>query len=104
LCSVDPKIPWHVSQFYPAWKMLDRPPTPLATLERARRIGEEAGLAYVYEGNVPGSGGESTRCPGCRAVLVERWGSTLLSNRIAGGRCPDCGQEIDGVEMDGPGA
>jgi pyruvate formate lyase activating enzyme len=101
IASVDPSIPWHVSQFYPAWKMADRPPTPLATLERARQIGEEAGLRYVYEGNVPGSGGEGTDCPACGSTLIERWGLTLLSNRIEGGRCPDCDEAIDGVDMNG---
>ena len=58
--SVGPDVPWHVTQFYPAYKMLDRPPTPVATLRHARDIGFEAGLQYVYEGNVPGEGGENT--------------------------------------------
>ena len=56
--NVGPGIPWHVSQFYPAYKLLDRPSTPVATLHRAREIGMEEGLRYVYEGNVPGEGGE----------------------------------------------
>ena len=101
LCSVDPGIPWHVSQFYPAWKMQDRPATPIETLDRARKIGEDAGLRYVYEGNAPGSGGENTRCPRCGTLLIERYGLTLLSNRAEKGRCPDCGGTIDGVAMDG---
>jgi pyruvate formate lyase activating enzyme len=101
LCSVDPKIPWHVSQFYPAWKMRDRPVTPIETLDRARKIGREAGLRYVYVGNVPGSGGENTRCPGCGSVLIERYGLSLLSNRVDKGRCPDCSDTIEGVEIDG---
>jgi pyruvate formate lyase activating enzyme len=100
VASVDPAIPWHVSQFYPAWKMQDTPVTPRETLVRARRIGEEAGLRFVYEGNVPGSGGESTRCPGCRAVLIERYGLTMLANRIEGGACPECGETIEGVWAD----
>jgi pyruvate formate lyase activating enzyme len=101
LRSVDPRIPWHVSQFYPAWKMRDRPVTPIETLDRAQKIGREAGLRYVYVGNVPGSGGENTRCPGCGSVLIERYGLTLLSNRVEKGRCPDCGDTIEGVEIDG---
>ena len=101
LCSVDPKIPWHVSQFYPAWKMKDRPPTPVATLDRARAIGEAAGLEYVYEGNVPGSAGEHTHCPGCRKRLIERWGMTMQVNRITDGCCPDCGKAIAGIWTDG---
>jgi pyruvate formate lyase activating enzyme len=99
LCSVDPAIPWHVSQFHPAWKMSDRPVTPVETLRRARKIGIEAGLRFVYVGNVPGEGGESTRCPACDALLVRRYGLTLVSNRIANGACPDCGEAIEGREM-----
>ena len=55
--------PWHVSQFYPTYRLTDRPRTPVATLRRARDIGLAAGLRYVYEGNVPGQGGENTNCP-----------------------------------------
>jgi pyruvate formate lyase activating enzyme len=99
LRSVDPAIPWHVSRFHPAWRMLERPVTPLASLERARRIGSEAGLRFVYEGNVPGEGGENTLCPACRAVLVRRYGLTLISNCIANGACPKCGEKIEGEGM-----
>jgi pyruvate formate lyase activating enzyme len=55
----------------------------------------------VYVGNVAGSGGENTRCPGCGSVLIERYGVTLLSNRVDEGRCPDSGDTIEGVAMDG---
>jgi pyruvate formate lyase activating enzyme len=99
--SVDPEIPWHVSQFYPAYKMLDRPPTPVAALERAREIGEREGLAYVYVGNVPGAQGESTFCPGCGVLLIHRRGLELIDNRVRKGACPDCGKAIAGVGMDG---
>lgn len=102
ICSVSPRIPWHISQFYPAWKMLDVPRTPLPTLHAARRIGLDAGLRYVYEGNVPGHGTESTYCPNCNKVLIDRYGYLVRSNRIRNGRCPDCGETIDGVGMDGP--
>lgn len=97
--SVGPEVPWHVSQFYPAYRMLDRARTPLATLRRAREIGIEAGLRYVYEGNVPGEGGENTLCHGCGALLVDRYGFYIRANRIADGRCPECGAEVDGVGM-----
>lgn len=99
--SVGPEIPWHVSQFCPTYKMVDRPETPVATLRRARAIGVGAGLEYVYEGNIPGQGRENTICPGCRTVLVERYGFVVRENRIKDGRCPACGTHIDGVEMDG---
>jgi pyruvate formate lyase activating enzyme len=101
VCSVDPAMPWHVSRFYPAWRMLDRPSTPLESLHRAREIGAEAGLRFVYEGNVPGGGGEDTRCPRCGALLIRRYGLTLVSNRIADAGCPECGERIEGEGMRG---
>ncbi|MGA9177249.1 MAG: hypothetical protein WBZ05_08395 [Desulfobacterales bacterium] len=94
--SVGPEVPWHVSQFYPAYKLLDRPPTPAATLRRAREIGMEEGLRYVYEGNVPGEGRENTRCYACGALLIERYGLTLTRNRLQDGKCHWCGAKIDG--------
>ena len=63
LVSVSPDIPWHVSRFYPAYRLMDVPPTPVSSLELALRVGHEAGLRYVYAGNVPGHDSESTVCP-----------------------------------------
>jgi pyruvate formate lyase activating enzyme len=91
--------PWHVSQFYPTYKLSDRPRTPLATLRRARDIGLAAGLRYVYEGNVPGEGGENTCCPSCSTVLIKRYGYIIESNRIVKGTCPDCGATIAGIGL-----
>ncbi|MDO9081531.1 MAG: radical SAM protein, partial [Desulfuromonadales bacterium] len=91
--------PWHVSQFYPTYKLMDRPRTPLATLRRAREIGRAAGLRYVYEGNVPGEGGENTWCPSCATLLIERYGFVIGTNRIRNGVCPDCGTAIAGIGM-----
>lgn len=99
LASVGPEIPWHVSQFYPAYKMLDTPVTPVATLRRALEIGREAGLRYVYAGNVPGEKGENTFCYKCDALLIDRYGYRIRDNRITGGKCPDCGTKIDGIGM-----
>ena len=101
VCSVGAEIPWHVSQFHPTYKMLDRPITPLETLQRAGRIGRAAGLRYVYEGNVPGVKGEDTFCCHCGALLIDRYGFHVQSNRIRNGCCPDCGASIDGVGMSG---
>lgn len=98
--SVGPEVPWHVSQFYPTYRMVDRPQTPVATLRRAREIGLNAGLRYVYEGNIPGQGHENTLCPACRTVLIERYGFTVRENRIKDGRCPACETPIAGIEMD----
>lgn len=92
-------IPWHVSQFHPTFKLTDHPRTPVATLRRARDIGLAAGLRYVYEGNVPGEGGENTSCPSCSALLIKRYGYMIESNRISKGACPDCGAAIAGIGL-----
>lgn len=97
--SVGPEIPWHVSQFHPAFQMAAVPVTPVATLRRAASIGEAAGLRYVYVGNVPGERGESTYCHRCRALLVERRGFHVRANRLVDGRCPRCATPVDGVGM-----
>lgn len=99
LVSVDPNIPWHVTQFHPTHELLDKPRTPLGTLERARKIGLDAGLQYVYEGNSPGSGGESTACPSCGKLLIERIGFSIRTITLKNGRCPSCGTGIAGVDL-----
>ncbi|MBS7650579.1 MAG: AmmeMemoRadiSam system radical SAM enzyme [Candidatus Bathyarchaeia archaeon] len=97
--SVGEEIPWHVSQFYPMYRLLDLPRTPISTLKKARRIGLEAGLRYVYVGNVPGDEGENTYCYNCGERLIRRFGYEILENKIADSKCPKCGVEIDGVEI-----
>jgi pyruvate formate lyase activating enzyme len=97
--SLSPDTPWHVSRFHPTYRLLDRPPTPVATLLRAREIGLEAGLQYVYTGNIPGQGGEDTLCPACGATVISRTGFSVRANRAAGGRCVSCGGTIAGVGM-----
>lgn len=99
--SVGAEVPWHVTQFYPTYEMLDRPPTPVETLRHARRIGLDAGLRYVYEGNVPGEGGENTWCYECGALLIERQGHAVIGNRLRDSRCPTCGALIDGIGLGG---
>jgi pyruvate formate lyase activating enzyme len=94
--SVGPEIPWHVSRFHPTYKLLDQPITPVATLQRARSIGIEAGLRYVYEGNVPGQG-EDTTCWKCHKTIIKRTGFTVRENRVQEGTCGYCGAVIDGV-------
>jgi pyruvate formate lyase activating enzyme len=94
--SVGADIPWHVSRFHPTYKLLDEPPTPVATLKRARQIGLDAGLRYVYEGNVPGEG-EDTLCWSCKETLIERVGFSVGTNNIGNGKCRHCGAVIDGV-------
>jgi pyruvate formate lyase activating enzyme len=89
--------PWHVTQFYPTYELTDRPRTPVDTLRKAREIGRAAGLRYVYEGNVPGEGGENTWCPSCSTLLIERYGYSIGTNRLRNGACPDCGAVIAGI-------
>jgi pyruvate formate lyase activating enzyme len=95
--SVDPAIPWHVTQFYPTYKLTDKPRTPVKTLQKAREIGYEAGLKYIYEGNVPGEGGENTYCPNCKELLIRRFGFKIGEIKLINGRCSKCGTEIEGV-------
>lgn len=97
--KVGKETPWHVSRFHPTFKMTDRPPTPVTTLARARQIGLDEGLSYVYEGNVPEAGGEDTGCPACGEILIRRSGFYLAENRITEGKCPDCAALIDGIDM-----
>ncbi len=91
------EIPWHVSAFFPAYKMTDRPPTPAETLEIAREIGLRAGLKYVYSGNIPIKGAENTYCGNCKNVLIERSGFQIIKNVVQNGQCPYCGKKIGGV-------
>jgi len=94
--DLDDGIPWHVSRFHPAYRLLDLPPTPAETLDKARKIGLNVGLKHVYEGNVPGEG-EDTYCHNCRRLLVKRFGYNIAQYDVKDSRCPQCGTEIKGV-------
>jgi len=96
LARIDRDIPWHLSRFFPAYRLTEIAPTPLATLSRARDIGREEGLNHVYVGNVSGEH-ENTLCPGCRATLLVRSDLRLLENRLKEGACPGCGRRLAGV-------
>jgi pyruvate formate lyase activating enzyme len=98
--SISPDIPWHVTAFHPDYKMDDTAPTPISTLLRAAEIGTEAGLNFVYAGNLPGQtqNWEDTRCPACQTAIIRRRGYRITENRIArDGRCPVCGHSIPGI-------
>jgi pyruvate formate lyase activating enzyme len=99
LVSVSPDIPWHVTAFHQDYKMTGPDDTSAETLLRAAEIGAEAGLHFVYAGNLPGQVGrwENTYCPSCRALLIERSGFHVRANRIENGSCPDCRAVIPGV-------
>lgn len=102
--ELGPDVPLHFTGFHPDFKMMDRPATPSATLNRARRIGLEAGLRYVYTGNIHDPVGQSTRCHGCGALLIERDGYRLGEWGIdADGCCTGCGTTVSGVFASKPG-
>jgi len=94
------ETPWHVSRFYPQYKMSQTPPTPPDTLYRAGEIGRAAGLKYVYLGNLTEE--TDTCCPACGKVLIRRSGFGVSTNQVnANGCCPDCGEAIAGVGIAG---
>jgi pyruvate formate lyase activating enzyme len=93
--------PWHISRFFPAYKMTDRPPTPMSTLYRAHEIALEEGLQFVYIGNSRKVGSNHTHCPACGELLIQRSGFALQVNRLKNGYCPTCGASIPGVGMGG---
>ena len=95
--EIGKETPWHVTQFYPTHRLTDEPRTPVTTLREARRIALDAGLRYVYEGNVPGEGGENSYCPSCGGLLIRRYGYLVEKNFLADGSCPGCGFAIDGI-------
>lgn len=100
IASVSPDIPWHVTAFHPAYRMRDHAGTRAEQIVRACEIGRDAGLRFVYAGNLPGRVGqwEHTLCPDCGDALVERTGYVVLGVRLtADGRCPTCGARIPGL-------
>lgn len=97
--ELGPETPWHISRFHPTYRLTNKPSTPVETLISAREIGINAGLKYVYTGNVPGENGENTFCWKCNELLIERWGFQVRKNMIKNSSCVHCGAHIDGVGM-----
>lgn len=100
LFALGPEVPWHVSRFHPTYKLTDRPPTSVQSLRKAREIGIDAGLRYVYTGNVPGDDGENTYCHQCGTLLVERYGFSIQKREIKDGACTKCGGTLAGVGIE----
>jgi pyruvate formate lyase activating enzyme len=95
--ELGPDVPLHFSRFHPDYLLKNLPPTPVATLERAKAICDAEGLHYVYIGNVPGHPAESTWCPKCRRAVVERAGFTVRAMHLDKGKCRFCHQTIPGI-------
>jgi pyruvate formate lyase activating enzyme len=99
VASVGPETPWHVSRFYPAFELVDVPPTSLASLQRAAEIGRESGLAHVYIGNAPELEAEDTRCAGCGTVVIERHGYRVRNHLRPDGSCRSCARRLAGIGL-----
>jgi len=97
--ELGPETPWHISRFYPQYQLTDHPLTPISTLNRAREIGLEQGLRYVYLGNVPGTDAENTYCYNCGKLLIERYGYQIIQKNIEAGKCKFCRVKIDGLNL-----
>jgi pyruvate formate lyase activating enzyme len=101
LASVDPLMPWHMTAFHPDYKMTDGyRSTTVDDLMRIVEYGKQAGIRYMYPGNLPGRVGEleNTRCHHCNATVIERWGFVVTKNRVSGdGNCPECGKGLPGI-------
>jgi pyruvate formate lyase activating enzyme len=103
--KLGPDVPVHFTAFHPDWKMMDRPPTPAATLTRARQIALENGIRYAYTGNVRDRVGASTCCHFCGALLIERDGYEIGTWRLnSQGRCMACDAQLPGVYVASPGS
>jgi pyruvate formate lyase activating enzyme len=95
--ELGPQVPVHFTRYHPTYKIKNIPPTPVATLEKAREIGMKEGLQFVYAGNVPGHPGENTYCPKCKKVLISRVSYYIDTSGLKSGSCKYCGCPIPGV-------
>ncbi len=95
--ELGPDTPLHFSRFYPLYKLRNLPPTPVSTLERSRQAALEAGIEFVYIGNIPGHEGERTYCPGCKKTVILRQGYMVSELSVIKGKCKFCGKPIPGI-------
>ena len=97
ICSLGPETPWHLSRFHPCYEMQDIGPTSVSTIHQAVQLGKEAGLRYVYSGNIPGDIGEKTSCHHCGQLLIDRVGYCIRDNLLQQGTCPHCQTPLAGI-------
>lgn len=95
--EVGPDVPIHFTRFHPDYQMLNLPPTPVATLERAYNIARAEGIRYPFVGNVPGHPGNHTHCPSCGKAVIQRTGFFVTEKHLKDGRCGYCNEAIAGV-------
>jgi pyruvate formate lyase activating enzyme len=95
--ELGPDVPVHFTRFHPEYQMLNLPPTPVGTLEKAYEVARTNGMHYPYVGNVPGHPGDNTYCPKCGRAVIERSGFFITGMYIEGGRCKYCNEPIAGV-------
>jgi pyruvate formate lyase activating enzyme len=97
LDKLGPDVPMHFTRFQPTYRLTNLPQTPVSTIERCRKIALDAGVHYVYAGNVPTHPGENTYCHKCKEEIISRVGFRVSANRVKDGKCPKCGAAIPGV-------
>jgi len=95
--NLGPDVPIHFTRFHPTYKIKNLPPTPVKTLEMARKVALDTGLHFPYVGNVPGHEGENTYCPHCKNIVIRRAGFSILENHLKDGTCKDCDKPIPGI-------
>ena len=101
LAQINPDIPLHLPRFIPAYKMKTQPPTPLHTLEAARKAALEEGVRFVYI-NVSGHPAANTFCPGCKTQVITRNGFQIVKNGLLGDQCPQCHRVLPGLWQTAP--
>jgi pyruvate formate lyase activating enzyme len=95
--ELGPNVPLHFTRFHPDYKLRNLPQTPIETLVKARRVAMEQGCKFVYTGNAPGEDGQSTFCPKCKAVVIDRYGYSSKTAGMSKRKCGQCGEPIPGV-------
>jgi len=101
VAALDPRVPVHFTRFHPDYEMTDKVPTPIPTMEMAREVGRQAGLQFIYLGNVSLPHGEDTVCPNCGHLIAERRGFGVMRVEARDGHCPICGQDLYMVQRKG---
>jgi len=91
------ETPWHISRFFPAYKLVYLPPTDTAVIKKAVEIGKAEGLKYVYSGNIPGDSYEDTYCPKCGTKMIDRTGY-FIERFDKKGKCAECGEDLNIIE------